>query len=100
MQITNIGSGYRPVTPGGEVLCLAISIFAVAVFGYLTAVCAAVFIGRDAEDPKSAIPNQTSINQLSGEVALLRKAMEDVLKRLPDAPQRATDSANISREKE
>src|SRR5664279_6555735 len=72
MQITNIGSGYQPTTAGGLVLCLGISIFAVAIFGYLTAVFAAVFIGRDAEDPKSEIPNQTSIHQLSAEVALLR----------------------------
>jgi voltage-gated potassium channel len=85
MQITNIGSGYQPVTVGGLVLCLAISIFAVAIFGYLTAVFAAFFIGRDAVDPKSEIPNQTSIRELSGEVALLRKAIEDVLKRVPDA---------------
>jgi hypothetical protein len=76
------------VTFGGHVLCLGISIFAVAIFGYLTAVFAAFFIGRDAEDPKSEIPNQTSILQLSGEVALLRKAIEDVLKRVPDVAPR------------
>lgn len=88
MQITNIGSGYRPVTFGGQVLCLGISIFAVAIFGYLTAVFAAFFIGRDAEDPKSEIPNQTSIQQLIGEVAMLRKSIENVLKRIPNpAPQ-------------
>ncbi len=91
MQITNIGSGYRPVTLGGHVLCLGISIFAVAIFGYLTALFAAFFIGRDAEDPKSEIPNQTSIHQLSGEVALLRKAIEDVLKRVPDAAPRLAE---------
>jgi len=85
MQLTNIGSGYRPVTFGGHVLCLGISIFAVAIFGYLTAVFAAFFIGRDAEDPKSEIPNQTSIHQLSAEVALLRKSIDDVLRRVPDA---------------
>ena len=85
MQLTNIGSGYRPVTFGGHVLCLGISIFAVAIFGYLTAVFAAFFIGRDAADPKSEIPNQTSIHQLSAEVALLRKSIDDVLRRVPDA---------------
>ena len=106
MQITNIGSGYRPVTPGGQVLCLGISIFAVAIFGYLTAVFAAFFIGRDAEDPKSAIPNQTSIHQLSGEVALLRKSIEDVLRRVPDAaprlaepPQSVDEASQIKRAK-
>jgi len=88
MQITNIGSGYRPVTFGGHVLCLAISIFAVAIFGYLTAVFAAFFIGQDAADPKSEVPNQTSIRQLAAEVALLRQSIQEVLKRVPDAAPR------------
>jgi voltage-gated potassium channel len=96
MQITNIGSGYQPVTPGGHVLCLGISIFAVAIFGYLTAVFAAFFIGRDAEDPKSAIPNQTSIQQLSDEVALLRKAIEEVLKRVPDEAARSATPRQLT----
>jgi voltage-gated potassium channel len=98
MQITNIGSGYRPVTVGGHVLCLGISIFAVAMFGYLTALFAAFFIGRDAADPKSEIPNQTSIQQLSGEVALLRKVIEDVLKRVPDAAPRSAEPPQVPRE--
>jgi len=46
MQITNIGSGYRPETVGGHVLCLGISIFAVAMFGYLTAVLRHFSSGR------------------------------------------------------
>jgi voltage-gated potassium channel len=98
MQMTNIGSGYQPTTPGGQALCLGISIFAVAIFGYLTAVFAAVFIGRDAEDPKSEIPNQASIQQLSGEVAVLRKSIEDVLKHVPNAAPRVTEPPRLTRE--
>jgi voltage-gated potassium channel len=98
MQITNIGSGYRPVTVGGHVICLGISIFAVAIFGYLTAVFAAFFIGRDAADPKSEIPNQTSIHQLLAEVALLRKAIEDVLKRVPAAAQQSAEPPQLTKE--
>jgi len=96
MQITNIGSGYQPVTTAGHVLCLGISIYAVAIFGYLTAVFAALFIGRDAADPNSEIPNQTSILQLSGEVALLRKALEDVLNRVPAAVPRSAESPALA----
>ena len=98
MQLTNIGSGYRPVTFGGHVLCLGISIFVVAIFDYLTAVFAAFFIGRDAGDPKSEIPNQTSILQLSGEVALLRKAIEDVLKRVLDVVPRLAGPPQLTAE--
>jgi voltage-gated potassium channel len=82
MQITNIGSGYQPTTPGGLIVCLGISIFAVAIFGYLTAIFATIIIGKDAEDPRTEIPNQASILQLSGEVALLRKSMEEILQSL------------------
>ena len=96
MQITNIGSGYRPVTVGGHVLCLGISIFALAIFGYLTAVFAAFFIGLDAEDPKSEIPNQTSILQLSAEVALLRRSIDDVLRRVSDAAPRSAESPSLA----
>jgi len=98
MQLTNIGSGYRPVTLGGHVLCLGISIFAVAIFGYLTAVFAAFFIGRDAEDPKSEIPNQASIHQLSAEVALLRKSIDDVLRRVSDAAPRPAEPRQLAEE--
>ena len=98
MQITNIGSGYRPVTVGGHVLCLGISIFALAIFGYLTAVFAAFFIGRDAEDPKSEIPNQTSIHQLSAEVALLRRSIDDVLRRVSDAAPRSAEPPPLAEE--
>ena len=98
MQITNIGSGYRPVTIGGHVLCLGISIFALAIFGYLTAVFAAFFIGRDAEDPKSEIPNQTSILQLSAEVALLRTSIDDVLRRVSDAAPRSAEPPPLAGE--
>jgi voltage-gated potassium channel len=98
MQLTNIGSGYRPVSVGGHVLCLGVSVFAVAIFGYLTAVFAAFFIGRDAEDPKSEIPNQTSIHQLSVEVSLLRKAIEDVLKRVPDQPPGSAEAPQLPSE--
>ena len=96
MQMTNIGSGYQPVTRGGEILCLGISIFAAAIFGYLTAVFATFLIGQDAEDPKSAIPNQTSIQQLTSEVALLRKSIEDVLRRVPgSAPKSAAPTESV-----
>lgn len=82
MQITNIGSGYQPTSRGGEVLCLGISVYAAAMFGYLTAVFAALFIGHDAKDPRLDISTQTSILRLSEEFALLRKSNEDVLQRL------------------
>ena len=46
MIITTMGSEYWPKTPEGRVLCLILSIYAFAVFGYITASLASFFIGR------------------------------------------------------
>ena len=47
MLMTTIGSQYWPVTPEGRVLCFFLSLYAVSVFGYVTAVLATFFIGLD-----------------------------------------------------
>jgi len=64
MQITTIGSQYAPVTLEGEIICLGISIFACAMFGYLTAILATFFIGRDAADPGAELAGQSYVARL------------------------------------
>ena len=49
MLLTSIGSDYFPRTPEGRMLCLILSIYGFAVFGYMTATLASFFIHRDAE---------------------------------------------------
>jgi voltage-gated potassium channel len=77
MQMTNIGSAYSPKTTGGLILCLGISVYAAAMFGYLTALLATFFIGNDAKDPKSEIASQKSILEVQQEIAQLRVLIED-----------------------
>jgi len=48
MIITTLGSQYWPVSTEGRILCLILSLYAFTVFGYITAVLASHFIGRDA----------------------------------------------------
>jgi voltage-gated potassium channel len=47
MLLTTMGSEYWPQTAEGRILCLLLAIYALAVFGYLTAAVAAYFVGRD-----------------------------------------------------
>lgn len=47
MIMTTIGSSYFPVTAGGRTLCFFLALYAISVFGYLTAVVASYFVGRD-----------------------------------------------------
>jgi voltage-gated potassium channel len=49
MIITSIGSDYFPKTAEGRMLCLLISVYGFAVFGYVTATLATFFIQRDSE---------------------------------------------------
>lgn len=78
MQITNIGSGFPIKTTGGRILCLAISIYAIAVFGYLTALIATFFIGRVSKDQNTEIARQKSLQDIQEELIRLRRLIEDI----------------------
>jgi voltage-gated potassium channel len=84
MQVTTVGSAYAPKTRGGELLCLGISVFAAAMFGYLTAMIATLIIGREVKEVKKEIPTSSSVAQLTAEVALLRASVEAVLRRVSE----------------
>ena len=74
MIMTTLGSEYWPQTPEGRVLCVVLSLFAFAVFGYITATIATYFLGRDAEeDPKS-----TQVELLRKEIAELKELLHDL----------------------
>jgi voltage-gated potassium channel len=49
MLLTTMGSEYWPKTASGRALCLLLSIYGFAVFGYITASLASYFVGRDVE---------------------------------------------------
>jgi voltage-gated potassium channel len=48
MLLTTMGSESWPQTGEGRLLCLALAVYAFAVFGYVTAAIAAFFVDRDA----------------------------------------------------
>lgn len=54
MLLTSIGSEAWPQTASGRTLCLLLSIYGFAVFGYITAALASYFVGRDAQRSSSA----------------------------------------------
>ena len=85
MQMTNIGSSYAIKTQGGQIICLAISVYAAAMFGYLTAVVASFFIDRDIKDPKSEIAREKKLDDIQAEVLRLSQLLEDFVKKYSDA---------------
>ena len=76
MLLTTIGSQFWPTTNEGRILAVLLSIYGLAVFGYITAVLASFFVGRDAEEPEAPVAGADDIRQLREEVAALRQALE------------------------
>jgi voltage-gated potassium channel len=52
--LTSMGSEYWPRSGAGRALCLLLSIYGFAVFGYITAALASYFVGRDADKKADA----------------------------------------------
>jgi voltage-gated potassium channel len=76
MIMTTMGSAYWPRTGEGRVLALLISLVAIGVFGYFTAVLASLFVGRDAAgglSPSRSVAREVSA--LTAEIAALRRAL-------------------------
>jgi voltage-gated potassium channel len=72
MIMTTFGSQYWPETFEGRVLSILLALYAVAVFGYVTATLATYFIGRDAESADAELAGQRELVALRAEVAALR----------------------------
>jgi len=75
MLVTTIGSQYWPESPEGRVLCLLLSVYGLAMFGYVTATLATFFIGRDKEQ-RSSLSTVESMAALRHEIAELRKQLQ------------------------
>jgi voltage-gated potassium channel len=73
MVMTTMGSQYWPQTAEGRVLCFILSLYAFAVFGYVTATLATFFVGRDAEADGAEIAGARQLAELKTEVVALRE---------------------------
>jgi len=73
MLLTTIGSQYWPASIEGRILALLISIYGLAVFGYITASFASFFVGWDAETATDMPGGTKQLEALTREVAALRR---------------------------
>lgn len=77
MRVITAGSESYPSTPEGRGLALLIAIFGYAIFGYVTAILASFFIGRDAEEKDTPIAGAKDVAELKNEIAALTRAIND-----------------------
>lgn len=78
MLITTMGTDYWPQTAEGRVLCFLLSLYGLAVFGYLTAALASYFIGRDAENENAELVGAKPIMELRDEIAALHEELRQL----------------------
>jgi voltage-gated potassium channel len=81
MIITTMGSEYWPRTLEGRVLGWLLALYAFAIFGYITATIASLFLGRDAAGPPG--PDRSELVALHAEVVALRAQVAEMAERLP-----------------
>ena len=75
MLLTTIGSQFWPVTSEGRILAFLLSLYGLAVLGYLTATFASFFIGRDAEKADGPVAGAAELAALRKEIEMLRLAV-------------------------
>jgi voltage-gated potassium channel len=81
MIMTTLGSEYWPQTPEGRVLCIILSLFAFAIFGYITATIATFFLGRDAENEKTEFAGSKQVEALRKEIINLQEMVRELQKK-------------------
>ena len=82
MIMTTLGSEYWPQTPEGRVLCIILSLFAFAIFGYITATIATFFLGQDAENEKAELAGSKQVDALRNEIINLQELIKDLEKKV------------------
>ncbi len=82
MLMTTMGSEYWPQTVEGRVLCVFLALYAFGVFGYVTAVLATFFVGRDADRSDAEVARARELVAVRDELHALREGIR-ALSRLP-----------------
>ena len=75
MVVASIGSEFWPKTAEGRNLCSLLSLYGLAVFGYIAASFASFFIGRDAASDQGGLAGSAELRAVRQEIAALRSEL-------------------------
>ncbi|HET9423890.1 MAG TPA: ion transporter, partial [Gemmatimonadaceae bacterium] len=88
MIMTTMGSGYWPQTAEGRILAVMISLVAIGVFGYFTAMLASFLVGRDAVTQSDGVAAASELRAVRREIAELRRELVSARPLAPSPPSR------------
>jgi voltage-gated potassium channel len=84
MLLTSIASEYWPTSAKCRLLCLLLSVYGFAVFGYMTASLASFLSARDAEREDADLPGAASVRELRAEILAVRNELATGLRQRDD----------------
>ena len=76
MLVTSIGSEFWPRTTEGRLLTFLVSLYGLAVLGYITATLASFFVGRDAQEQSGSLAGSRDVARLTREIRQLRRELQ------------------------
>jgi voltage-gated potassium channel len=79
MTLTTMGADYFPRSGEGRLLGLLLATYGFAVFGYVTASIASLFVARDAEEGDGELAGARQLDALRAEVAALNRRLDALL---------------------
>ena len=78
MLVASLGTDFWPATTEGRLLTMLLTIYGLAVFGYVTATFASFFVGRDAQESAGPVAGNADMRRLLKEVRELRLQLQPV----------------------
>lgn len=78
MIVTSIGSEAWPQTPEGRLLCFFLSLYGLAILGYVAATLASFFIDRDVEELQAGPESKHAVTALHQEIQQLREEIRQL----------------------
>ncbi|HEY0736186.1 MAG TPA: ion transporter, partial [Herpetosiphonaceae bacterium] len=93
MTMTTMGSDYFPQTAEGRILGWLLALYAFAIFGYITATIASLFVGQDAVAAQGGATGDSmaDVAALREEIAGLRAEVAGLVAHLQPSPAPQTD---------
>jgi len=76
MTLTTMGTDFFPTSGEGRMLALLLATYGFAIFGYVTASIASIFVSRDAEEEDGELANGRQVAALRSEIAQLALRVE------------------------
>jgi voltage-gated potassium channel len=77
MLVASLGTDFWPASTEGRLLTMLLTLYGLAVFGYITATLASFFVGRDAKENSGPVAGSADVKRVLEEIRALRRQLAE-----------------------